>query len=263
MIDEPTAPTEHPLSNDQPPSLPPAFYASPRLLARPMLRDCWTLLHPPYTIWHLSYVVIGSCLVAPVDVGRLLATVLAFFLAVGVGAHALDELHGRPLRTTISSSALVVAAVVGIGGAAALGVAGISRVGSLLIVFIVVGVVLAVGYNLEIVGGRLHTDAVFALSWGAFPVLTGYYAQHERLSVPSGLAAVFAYFLSRAQRHLSSSARNLRRRTSSVAGTITRVDGTTTAIDRATLLGPLERALRALTWATIALAATLAAARLV
>ena len=262
MIDEPAAPTERSPLSDEPPSLPPAFYASPRLLARPMLRDCWTLLHPPYTMWHLSYVVIGSCLVAPVDVGRLLATVLAFFLAVGVGAHALDELHGRPLRTTVSSSALVVAAVVGIGGAAVLGVAGISRVGSFLIVFIVVGIVLAVGYNLEVVGGRLHTDAVFALSWGAFPVLTGYYAQHERLSVPSGLAAVFAYFLSRAQRHLSSSARNLRRRTSSVTGTIRRVDGTTTAIDRGTLLAPLERALRALTWATIALAATLAAARL-
>lgn len=262
MIDEPAPAAEQTPSTTREQALAPAFYANPRLLARPILRDCWTLLHPPYTMWHLSYVVIGSCLVGPVDGARLLATLLAFFLAVGVGAHALDELHGRPLRTTVSDGALVGAAVVGIGGAAALGVVGVSRVGSFLLVFIVVGVALAVGYNLELVGGRLHTDALFALSWGAFPVLTGYYAQHERLTVSSGLAAVFAYFLSRAQRHLSSSARNLRRRTSSVTGTIVRIDGTTTVIDRGTLLAPLERALQALTWATVTVAASLAASRL-
>jgi hypothetical protein len=234
--------------------LAPAFYASPRLLARPLWRDCWTLLHPPYTLWHLSYVVIGSCLVGPVDATRLVATLLAFFLAVGVGAHVLDELHGRPLRTTISSRVLT--------GAAVIGVLGVARIGSLLLAFVAVGVVLAVGYNLELFGGRLHTDVVFAASWGAFPVLTGYYAQHERLTVSSGIAALFAYFLSRAQRHLSSSARALRRRTSSVTGTIVGLDGAITPLDRAALLAPLERALRALTWATIALAVTLATARL-
>ena len=59
------------------------------------------LLHPPYTLWHLSYVAIGATLAPRFDGGRLVATLLAFFLAVGVCAHALDELHGRPLRTTI------------------------------------------------------------------------------------------------------------------------------------------------------------------
>jgi hypothetical protein len=245
-----------------PGALPPAFYASGRLLARPRLRDAWTLLHPPYTLWHLSYVVIGACLDAPVDATRLIATLLAFLLAVGVGAHALDELHGRPLRTTLPTPALVAASILGIGGAGLIGVAGVARVGGALVVFIVVGIVLAVGYNLELFGGRLHTDTMFALSWGAFPVLTGYYAQHERLTVTAGAAAVFAYFLSRAQRHLSTPARALRRRTRAVHGTLVHADGTTTALDRAHLLVPLERALRSLTWATVALAVALALARL-
>src|SRR5580658_4580118 len=70
-------------------------------------RDWWTLLHPPYTAWHLAYVVIGASLVTHPNVTRLVATVLAFFAAVGVAAHALDELHGHPLRTRISNRALV------------------------------------------------------------------------------------------------------------------------------------------------------------
>ncbi len=254
QMSEPTPPTER--------SLAPAFYAHPRFASRPAARDWWTLLHPPYTMWHLSYVVIGSCIAAPVDAGRLGFTVLAFFLAVGIGAHALDELHGRPLATSISNSTLVIASVVGLGGAAAVGVVGITRVGVALVAFIVVGVVLAIGYNLELIGGRLHTDNVFAASWGSFPVLTGYFAQHERVDVTSITAAVFAFFLSSAQRRLSTPARTLRRKTDDIHGTIVRNDGTTIEISRSALLEPLEGALRTLSWATVWLAAALALARL-
>ena len=242
--------------------LPPAFYARPGFLSGPGVGDWWTLLHPPYTLWHLSYVVIGACLVGPVDAGRLAWTLLAFFLAVGIGAHALDELHGRPLRTSIPDRTLIAAAVLGIGGAAAIGVIGISRIGAGLAVFIVVGVALAVGYNLELLGGRLHSDLMFALAWGAFPVLTGYYAQHERLELAAVAAAIFATFLSNAQRQLSTPARALRRKTEHVEGTIERSDGTMIEIDQGVLLEPLERALRALSWATVLLALTLVLARL-
>ena len=69
-------------------------------------RDYVTLLHVPYTLWHLSYVVIGAAL-APVWLpGRLGATLAAFALALGIGAHALDELRGRPLATQIPDRVL-------------------------------------------------------------------------------------------------------------------------------------------------------------
>ena len=239
-----------------------AFYARSNLASRPALGDWWTVLHPPYTLWHLSYVVIGSCLVAPVDASRLGFTILAFFLAVGIGAHALDELHGRPLNTAIPSRALIAAAVIGIGGATVIGAIGVSRIGGPLIAFIVVGVVLAVGYNLELFGGRLHNDTVFAASWGTFPVLTGYYAQHERLDIAAVAAGVFAFCFSSAQRHLSTPARALRRKASHVAGTVVGTDGVTTDIDRATILAPLERALRSLSWSAVVLATALALSRL-
>jgi hypothetical protein len=240
----------------------PAYYAQPRFLRRRWVRDWWTLLHPPYTLWHLAYVVIGACLVGPVRVSRLLASVLAFFLAVGIAAHALDELHGRPLRTSIPDWALVASAAAGLGGAVAIGIVGAVQVGWLLAVFIVVGVALALSYNLELFGARLHTNAMFAASWGTFPVLTGYAAQHDALSVPAVVAGVSAYFLASAQRRLSTPARRLRRRTSSVTGTVVATDGSVSDLTATALLDPLEGALAALSWAVVALAISLALARL-
>ncbi len=236
----------------------PAFYAA----SGGRWRDWWTLLHPPYTAWHLSYVVIGACLAPTVLVSRLVATLLAFFLAVGIAAHALDELHGRPLRTAIPTVALVVAAVVGLAGALALGVVGVMRVGWVLVPFLVVGPILVVAYNAELFGGIVHTDVGFALAWGAFPVLTGYVAEAATLRLAGVLGALFAVAASSAQRSLSTPARALRRRARSVEGRVTYADGTRRALDAPALLAPLERALRALSWGVVALAAALAVARL-
>ena len=236
----------------------PAFYA-----ARPGgWRDWWTILHPPYTAWHLSYVVVGACLAPRTDGVRLVATLLAFFFAVGVAAHALDELHGHPLRTRISDRTLWLAAGAGLAAAVALGIAGVPRVGLGLLAFVVVGPLLVAGYNLELLGGRLHSDVGFAFSWGAFPALTGYFAQAERVDHVALLAAAATFGLSYVQRDLSTPARLLRRRVIGVEGSLTLEDGTARPLDRAVLLVPLERALRALSWSVVALAVALAVARL-
>jgi hypothetical protein len=240
----------------------PAFYA-----ARPgAWRDWWTLLHPPYTAWHLSYVVIGACLAPHVYASRLLASVVAFFLAVGVAAHALDELHGRPLRTSIPGSALVGATVVGLAGALALGIVGVTVVGWpagwILIPFMVAGPLLVVAYNAELFGGVVHTDLGFAAAWGAFPALTGYAAQAGTLSAAAVIAAAGALALSAAQRRLSAPARTIRRRVVKTEGTITFADGRTVPVTTRLLLDPLEKALRAASWAIVLLAAALAVARL-
>ena len=237
----------------------PAYYASARTGG---WHDWWTLLHPPYTAWHLSYVVIGACLAPHVDISRLVATLLAFFAAVGLSAHALDELHGRPLRTTIPASTLVVLAVVGLAVAVGLGVAGVARVGWVLVPFIVAGPALVVAYNAELFGGVVHTDAGFAAAWGAFPLVTAYVAQADGLGVAPVFGAVGAFALSYAQRSLSTPARMLRRRVTDVRGAMTLTDGTVRRVDDQLLRVPLERALRALSWGVMALAAALAVARL-
>jgi hypothetical protein len=243
------------------PDTPPAYYATPRLLARRASRNWWTVLHPPYTLLHLSLVAIGACLKGPVSVGRFVASIAAFFLAVGVGAHSLDELHGRPLHTSLPAWQLVLAAVLGLGGALGLGVLGLYVVRGWFFVFILVGVTVVVGYNLELFGGRLHTRAVIVLSWGGFPILTAYYAQHRVLSLAAVLAAGFGSMITLAQQQLSTPARDLRRRVVAVQGVAQRRDGSTTPLDKEAMLAPLESALRTLCRGVPLLALALVAAR--
>ncbi|MHB8334284.1 MAG: hypothetical protein ACYDEH_05230 [Acidimicrobiales bacterium] len=245
----------------QPPEDGPAFYAQPGFLHSTRVRQWWTVLHPPYTALHLSLVTIGACLSGPVNAVKLVATLGAFFLAVGVGAHALDEVHGRPLGTTIPTSHLVAAALVALGGAVTLGVVGMFVVSPYLGVFIVVGVFLALGYNLELFGGRLHTPMVLILAWGAFPILTAYFAQHDALSIAAFVAAVFGALITKIQQILSTPARDLRRRVRSVEGVLVRHDGTPSPITRDSLLRPLELGLKILCWSGVAIALSLALLR--
>lgn len=236
----------------------PAFYA-----ARPGgWRDWWTLLHPPYTAWHLSYVVIGASLAPHIDLARLVGTLLAFLFAVGFAAHALDELHGRPLGTRIPTAALICVTVAGLSAAIVLGIVGLSRVGWPLIPFMVLGPLLVVAYNWELLGGLVHTDVGFTLAWGSFPVLVAYVAQTGRLALSPLIASAAAFALSAAQRRLSTPARLIRRRATGVEGHVTRPDGDPIPIDAPTLLAPLEAALHAMSWGIVLVAASLAVARL-
>jgi hypothetical protein len=152
--------------------------------------------------------------------------------------------------------------VAGLVGAVGLGVVGITRVGWWLLPFMIVGPLLVIGYNAELFGGLIHTDVGFAAAWGAFPALTGYVAEAGRLAVAPVLMAGAAMALSAGQRHLSTPARMLRRRTAAVAGTMTLTSGETIALDAMRLREPLERALRSLSWGVVLLAAALATARL-
>src|SRR4030088_2201730 len=132
----------------------------------------------------------------PLDSVRLLATLLAFFAAVGIAAHARDERHGHPLRAHIPDVTLLAAAGVGLVAALALGVAGLSRVGWVLLPFIVVGPILVVAYNLELFGGRVHTDVGFAAAWGALPLLSACVARAGRLGIAAVIGALGAFALS-------------------------------------------------------------------
>jgi hypothetical protein len=236
----------------------PAFYA----LSPGGLRDYWTLLHPPYTAWHLSYVALGAVAAPDVDGIRLAASLVAFFLAVGLAAHALDELAGRPLQTRIPDGVLHVIAASGLVGAVALGVVGAAEVSWWLLAFVGFGAFIVVAYNLEMFGGRVHSGIWFALAWGGFPALTGYFAQAGRLEIEAVLVAATCVALSEAQRRLSTPVRALRRRVRVVRGEMVMADGSTEPIDRASLGAAPEGALRALSLALPLLAGALVLARL-
>ena len=236
----------------------PAFYA----LASGGWRDYWTLLHPPYTAWHLSYVVFGAVVAQEFDGRRLGATVLAFFFGVGLTAHALDELSGRPLRTRISTRVLQAIAGFGLVGAVALGVLGAVEVSWWLVAFVAFGAFIVVAYNLELFGGRFHSDVWFAGAWGAFPALTAYFAQAETIRLEAVLVASACFLLSVAQRRLSTPVRDLRRRIARVSGQMEFADGRVVDIDETLLRSTPETALRALAGALSLLALGLALLRL-
>jgi hypothetical protein len=236
----------------------PAFYA----LAPGGWRDYVTLLHAPYTLWHLSYVVIGAALAPHFHAGLLGWTLVAFFLALGIGAHALDELNGRPLATRIPRNVLVTLAVASIAGAAAIGFALAARRDWWLVVFVAGGCFLVAAYNLELFGGAFHTDLWFALAWGSFPLLTAYLAVAERITLEALLAAAFAGFLSLAQRHLSTQVRTVRRRVVGVSGTLELANGAYEPVTAETLTRAPEAALRAMTFAVASLAVGLVVLRL-
>lgn len=236
----------------------PAFYA----LRPGGWRDLLTLLHLPYTAWHLSYVALGAAVAPTLSLSRLGWTLGAFFLAVGVAAHALDELHGRPLQTRLGDRTLAGLAVVGLAGAVAIGVFGAITVSASILVLVAAGAFLVVAYNLELLDGRLHNDVWFALAWGAFPAFTGFWANALTLTLAGVAMTAGCFVLSVAQRRLSTPVRDLRRRTVSVHGVQELQDGRRIPLTRARLSAPLDGALTALSLAVVLLACALVLARL-
>ncbi len=221
-----------------------------------------TILHPPYTAWHLSYVAIGAALAPTFVLWRLGAALGAFFLALGVACHALDELADRPLGTRLSHGALVALAVVGLGGAVAIGILGAVIVSAWLLPLVAVGTFLALAYNLELFRGHFHTDVWFAVGWGAFPAFTGWFVEALDVRAEGVLIALACGVFSVVQRRLSTPARELRRRTVSVIGRQVLRNGQVLELDAERVLAPLEGALSALWIAMVVLAAALVAGRL-
>jgi hypothetical protein len=236
----------------------PAFYA----LGVGRAGELLTLLHPPYTAWHLSYFALGAAVAPHVYADRLVWGLVAFALAVGVAAHALDELHDRPLGTSLSDRALIAMAGTATLGALAIGVAGVITVTPALAPLVIAGGLFLPAYNLELVGGRFHGDLWFALGWGAFPAFTGYFVEAQRIALPGLLIAGGCLAMSVAQRRLSSPARELRRRTRSISGVRTLRDGRTEELSLPGLLAPLDGTLAALSVAVVVVASAVLAARL-
>jgi hypothetical protein len=236
----------------------PAFYARNGSVGN----DLVSLLHPPYTAWHLSYVVLGAVAAPSVHGYRVGAALLAFFLAVGVGAHAFDELHDRPLRTSLSDRTLAIIGGASLAGATGVGIAGIATVSVTLAPLVLFGAAICLAYNLELFGSRFHTDAWFAIAWGAFPALTGYWVNARNLTLQGGLVVAACAGFSVVQRRLSTPARQLRRKTTFVSGEQRLADGSSIELTRSVLLAPLDGALQAMSVAITLLAAGLLAMRL-
>jgi len=234
----------------------PAYYAPVGSLSG----DLIALLHPPYTAWHLSHVAIGAALAPRVDWPVLAATLLAFFFGTGVAAHAIDEKNGRPLHTSLSERTLTLLAVGGLLASLVVAAVGAVRLSPWVLAWAVVGVLLAAGYGLE-KPAALHTSLGFALAWGGFPVLVGYWAQTQAITVGAVAVAAAATLISMVQRTLSTPARHVRRNTDQAEMILSR--GTSAEKwDEEKILATWERPLRLLVWFMVTLAAGMLIAKI-
>ncbi len=236
-------------------------------------RDVWVLLHPVYTAWHLSYVVIGAALAPRLNWPVLGWTLLAFFLGMGIAAHCYDELHGRPLKTSIPAWVLTLVAGLAMMGAFTIGaLVGLAQTWWIL-PCIAFGGFIALAYDLEWFKGSFHTDGWFALAWGSFPVITAYLAQARTLTIPILIVALAAMYYSLAQRKLSTQSRFFRRKVTWMEGQYSleeRPEGKKSylwpadakPIKKETIIGPVDLALKYMTWAIVALAVGLVVLRL-
>ncbi|MCH8984972.1 MAG: hypothetical protein IH943_12895, partial [Acidobacteria bacterium] len=191
-----------------------------------------------------------------VDLPRLGGTLVAFALGLGIGAHALDEVNDRPLGTSFSAVTLWVLGVASFVGVAAVAAVGVVVISPWVLAWAAAGIALAVGYAFEW-PAWLHTEWGFALAWGAFPVLAGFWAQAETVEPSALVVAAAAALLSRAQRTLSTPARHVRRQVNRAEVIL---DDATWDRDR--LLKTWEDPLQLLSWAVLVMAVGLVLARL-
>lgn len=179
-------------------------------------------------------------------VNRSLAVLFAFFLGLGIGAHALDETMGNPLQTKLSRNQLYFIGFSSLSVAMLIGSYYVITLSLLLLPIMAVELFFAFAYNLEMFRKRFHTTFVFAISWGVIPFLTGYFINSLALSLAPIAMSIGIGLLTGVQRTLSTQARILRRKASALDGLMLR-DGTVIPMSSAELARPSEISLKILT----------------
>jgi voltage-gated potassium channel Kch len=163
----------------------------------------------------LSFTVIGSLLAGNIHWDRVLAIVLIYFSALGIGAHALDALGSKgikPWGTVFSRVQLWTLAAVSLALAYGIGIYYIVLYVPLLTVMALLEGFFVFAYNLEWFGGRFHTDRWFAFSWGLLPVLSGYIIQTNSLSLAALVLAASMALISLVEITASRPYKELKRR---------------------------------------------------
>ena len=157
------------------------------------------LLFLPYTGMVLSFTLIGSMMTEEIHWSRVWAILVIYFLALGIGAHAVDALGSqgvKPWGTILSKGKLLFLAISSILLGYTVGIYYMVFYTPLLWAIAIPEGFFLLAYNLEWFGGRFHNDFWFSLSWGGLPVLAGYIIQTNQVSVAALLVALSMMFFS-------------------------------------------------------------------
>ena len=190
----------------------------------------------------LSYILIGASLSPSIYLTRLILTLVAYFLGLGISAHALNELHARHWGKELSKGELQTLFVLPLSGAILIGFYGMSVLyessGTPLASLVLLSLMgletfFVFVYNTDFSGGRFHSDLAFALSWGALPTMISYYANALTITLPAILLSTAMAATAGIEINLSRWCKDFRRKSSLIKmqfADATELDLTTTGL---------------------------------
>ena len=163
------------------------------------------ILFLPYTAMCISFALLGSLISPSIHWDRIIAIILIYFFALGIGAHFADSIGSRkrPWGVEISIHTSWIILVLSISVAYSIGIYFIIYFVPLLLVVAVAEGFFLFAYNFEKFGGRFHTNFWFVIAWGSLPVLAGFMMQTNAITLESILLATVASVISYVEISLS------------------------------------------------------------
>ena len=157
------------------------------------------LLFLPYTGMCISFTIIGSMISPTVYWDRVVAIFTIYFLALGISAHAADNLGSKKIKpwgNYFSKLELKIMVIVGLSIAYIIGIYYVITSVNLLLFIGIIEAFFLFAYNFELFRGVFHNNFWFALSWGSLPLLAGYIMQTNTIAELPVILALFTFLVS-------------------------------------------------------------------
>ena len=172
------------------------------------------MLFLPYTGMCISFTIIGSMLSESIAWDRVLSIFIIYFLALGVSAHAADNLGSKKIKpwgNYFSTFELRLMVIGGLSVSYILGIYYIITFVPLLLIIAIIEGFFLFAYNFELFNGLFHNNFWFAVSWGALPLLAGFVIQTNSISVLSLISSIMAFFVAYTEIRISRKYKELKR----------------------------------------------------
>lgn len=157
------------------------------------------VLYLPYTAIVTCFAILGA-ITEPMDIERIIAISVIYFLSLGISAHLLDAIGGKTKPWgDLPKLKLCAIALFVLGIAFTIGFYYVFLDSPLLFPIGIIEGFFLFAYNLELFGGKFHNKKSTVFSWGVLPVFAGSAIQTNSITIEaliiSGIAAIITYIL--------------------------------------------------------------------
>lgn len=179
------------------------------------LAELYTILHLPYTAMCLSFLTIGFALDGIRNSNIYIWTLIAYFFGLGISAHCFDQIKGQGSSYVkyLTQGELIIIGIIS------------------LLVSLWIGTIVMVTYSkwqliwlmplqtffvlsypvAKLFKGTFHSDFWFSVSFGAVPVIVGYYINTGSFALVPNMWALLCFLISYIEITLSRYVRKMRK----------------------------------------------------